>query len=270
MMARIAFLSFMFVIGIGLALFGNSGTSHGLVLPRLNKSCYPNNQFVLQPGDFKVIYIGKAHFGGRDEDDSPNVEIEIPPGDSCIDDSAEPTLEADGEWLFVEKVTGNTGNHNDQNNSAKMEGFLKVIIKWQNPSIPPTIFISDCAAELQEDDGDSFEAELEGTVFGFPYQKTPRRAVASISGSTDTDGGSEPPGKIHINIELGTTCFEELVVPECSFNEFEITLNGFASKFTFSDPAGVNGQNPGIWGFPNGYPDDLDGEACPGVFGNLD
>lgn len=219
-----------------LGVFGTtSAQAHGV------KACYPKNQFVILPGDFEVKYSGNGSLKG---------EIEIPPNSVFL------VAAADVQWNFTEEVTGNIGAQHDPSD-ALVQGQLAITIKWKDPKLATTKFVADCIAEAQEDDGDAFEAEFEGTVSKFPYQKYPRRAVASITGGEG--------GKVHVGIELGTTCFEQLV-SQGDFDEFEINLGGDATKFTFSDKGGVPLEDRGVWSLPDGYPiGDMSGDPCPGV-----
>lgn len=214
-----------------------------------DRGCYPDNEFVLGTGG--------ALSGSSRGRVLAEAEIEIPPSSSeIIDESARV------DWRFTETVTGNVGSAYSLA-PGSMTGKLSVKVDWTNTAWPDTEFKSDCIAEAQLDGG-KIEAELEGTVLNFPggsnaHKDGPTRAVATINVKPDEDDPSQV--KFIVNIELGTTCFEELVVPPDSFSEFEFTVTGSGGgKLPVSSTTGEFGRA----GLPAGFtPSD---NPCAGVF----
>jgi hypothetical protein len=199
-------------------------------------SCYPNNEFQINPGDTHAnlsnVFI-----------QSTSVEIEP--------------------------------NYNSSVGRTFGKGWEKVNMGFDAFDGGPLLghasadfaingrkghFESRCIAEAQtEADGDEcggctdeFEAEFEGTVSGLPFSPKPQNGILSLS------GWKAPNGDIvlHFNIEQGTTCDEYK-------GEFGASNEDHAGKTSGSLKA--DDTQSGRWGVPDGFDPSLE-EPCQDVF----
>lgn len=260
-------LSLLLVVAASAWIFAlPAGAQRYSISPGKLGSCYPNNEFPTELGNFASQSSGQG---------TGEAEVEYP---DPLDYSPPDREGVAVQWSMKAQVNGNTTGTPFVADSGSMQGALSIVIYNLSTTNPlPTVFNGRCVAEAGLDNGDGdpngIEVEFEGTVINFPDRIYPddtpypklgqtEPAVASLTVKRNADGTIA----FHVSIEVGTTCNE--VRPGSNYDELEINVSGtgYGDKRVerASDPISQSAYEPGRAGLPDGYTPDY--EPCPGVY----